>query len=83
MRSRPANASLTCVPIEAIDTTGAATRPVKKMYITKSPRVIWPARIARPPTTIISTPITPTMTVEAADTAETPSIELAMLRNRR
>ena len=31
MRSRPANASLICVPIEAICMTGAATRPVKKM----------------------------------------------------
>ena len=83
IRSSPANASLTCVPIDAIDTTGAATRPVKKMYMTKSPSVIWPSRIARPPTTIINTPMTPTMTVEAAETAETPSIELAMLRNRR
>ena len=31
MRSRPANASLICVPIEAICTTGAAIRPVKRM----------------------------------------------------
>ena len=83
MRSSPAKASVICVPIDAIDTTGAATRPVKKMYITKSPSVIWPARIARPPTTIISTPMTPTMTVEAAATAETPIIDCATLRNSR
>ena len=31
MRSRPANASLICVPIEAICTTGAAMSPVKRM----------------------------------------------------
>ena len=37
------------------------------MYITKSPSVIVPARIARPPTTIISTPMTPTMSVDTAD----------------
>ena len=46
--------------------------PVKKRYMTKSPSVIAPARIARPPTTIITTPMTPTMTVEPAVTAETP-----------
>ena len=52
-----------CVPIEAICTTGAASRPVKKMYMTKSPSVIVPARMARPPMRIIITPMTPTMTV--------------------
>jgi hypothetical protein len=31
MRSRPANASVICVPIEAIWTTGAATIPVNRM----------------------------------------------------
>ena len=31
MRSRPANASLICVPIDAICTTGAAIRPVNRM----------------------------------------------------
>ena len=31
MRSRPANASLICVPIDAICTTGAAMSPVKRM----------------------------------------------------
>jgi hypothetical protein len=32
MRSSPANASVICVPIEAICTIGIAIRPVKKMY---------------------------------------------------
>ena len=40
MRSSPANASVICVPMEAIYTSGAATRPVKKMYMTKSPSVM-------------------------------------------
>ena len=81
MRSRPANASLTCVPIEAICTSGAATRPVKNRYMTKSPSVIDPARIERPPTMIISTPMAPTITVENAVMADTPVIDRATLRN--
>ena len=63
MRSRPANASVICVPIEAIETSGAATSPMKKMYMTRSPSVISPARIARPPSQIISTPMMPMITV--------------------
>ena len=42
MRSRPANASLICVPIDAICTSGAATSPMKNRYMTKSPSVIDP-----------------------------------------
>ena len=30
MRSRPANASVICVPIDAIETSGAATRPIEE-----------------------------------------------------
>ena len=56
MRSSPANASVIWVPIEAIDTSGAATRPMKKMYITKSPSVMRPARMSLPPSHTISTP---------------------------
>ncbi|MND00732.1 hypothetical protein D3C83_194520 [compost metagenome] len=67
--------------MEAIETTGAATRPMKKMYITKSPSVMRPSRIAPPPTTIIRMPMTPMTTVDAAWTADTPSIDLATLRN--
>ena len=54
MRSRPANASVICVPMQAIETSGAATRPMKKMYITKSPSVIWPARMSLPPSQIMT-----------------------------
>ena len=49
----------------------------------KSPSVIAPERIDRPPITIMMTPITPTTTVENAVIAETPVIDFAMLRNRR
>ena len=49
----------------------------------KSPSVIVPARIDRPPTTIMITPMTPTTTVENAVIADTPVIDCAMLRNRR
>jgi hypothetical protein len=71
------------VPIDAICTSGAATRPVKNRYITKSPSVIDPSRIDRPPMTIISTPMAPMTTVEKAVIAETPVIDRATLRNRR
>ena len=63
MRSRPANASVICVPMLAIEISGAASRPMKKMYITKSPSVIWPARMSLPPIQIMTTPTTPMITV--------------------
>ena len=81
MRSSPAKASEIWVPIDAIETSGAATSPVKKTYITNSPSVMVPARIARPPTTIISTPMMPTMSVDTADTVDTPTIDFAMFLN--
>jgi hypothetical protein len=81
MRSRPAKASVICVPIDAICTTGAAIRPVKKMYMMKSPRVISPETMARPPMAIITTPMRPTMTVDIAVVAETPVIDCAMFRS--
>ncbi len=83
MRSRPANASVICVPIEAMETSGAATRPIRTMYMIRSPSVISPARMARPPSQIISTPTMPTMTVPPAVVADTPVIDLATLRNSR
>ena len=83
MRSSPANASVIWVPIEAIETSGAATSPMKKMYITKSPRVMRPARMSLPPSQTISTPTTPMITVLPAVVAETPVIDWAMLRNNR
>ena len=72
-----------CVPIEAIEIIGAATRPVKKMYMNRSPSVIVPATIARPPMVIMITPVTPMITVPMAVVAETPVIDWATLRNRR
>ena len=72
-----------CVPIEAIDTSGAATRPMKKTYMIRSPSVISPAMIARPPSQIISTPMMPTTTVLPAVVADTPVIDFATFRNRR
>ena len=83
MRSRPANASVICVPMLAIEIIGAASRPMKKMYITKSPSVMRPARMSLPPIQIITTPTTPMITVLPEVVAETPVIDCAMLRNSR
>ena len=83
MRSSPAKASLICVPISAMLISGIATNPVKKMYITKSPRVIVPARIARPPTMIIRTLIMPMIAVANAPMAEIPVTAFATRRSRR
>ena len=47
----------------------------------RSPSVICPLRIARPPTMIMITPMTPTMTVESADVADMPVIVFATLRS--
>ena len=63
MRSRPANASVICVPMLAIEIIGAASRPMKKMYITKSPSVMRPATMSLPPIQIMTTPTTPMITV--------------------
>ena len=68
-----------CVRIDAIGISGAATRPMKKMYMMRPPSVISPAMIARPPSQIISTPTMPTTTVLPAVVAETPVSDLAML----
>ena len=54
---------------------------VKKTYIVKSPSVIWPAMIERPPTRIMITPMTPTIAVDIAIVAEMPVIVMATLRN--
>ena len=83
MRSRPANASVICVPMLAIEIIGAASRPMKKMYITKSPSVIRPPTISLPPIQIITTPTTPMITVLPDVVADTPVIDWAMLRKRR
>ena len=84
MRSRPANASVICVPIDASWMTGIAISAVNDRYMTKSPIVIAPARIddaadqhhrdadgADAPAT------------RTRSTAETPVIDCATLRNSR
>ena len=82
MRSSPANASLICVPIEAICTSGAATRPVKNRYMTKSPSVIVPGEDrAAADDDHRARRCAPTTTVENAVMADTPVIDLATLRN--
>ena len=83
MRSSPASASVICVPMAAICTIGAASKPTKKTYMKKSPSVIVPARMAWPPTMIITTPIAPMITLENAVTADTPVMDFATLRNSR
>ena len=64
-------------------TSGAATRPMKKTYITRSPVVIRPLVTSRPPTMISSVPMTPITAVESAAVALVPVIVFAMLRKRR
>ena len=67
----------------AIEIIGAASKPMKKMYITKSPSVILPATMSLPPIQIMTTPTTPMITVLPEVVAETPVIDWAMLRNSR
>ena len=83
MRSSPANASLSCVPIDASWMTGIVISAVKARYITRSPMVIEPFRIELPPISIIATPVAPITTDENAVIAETPVSDCATLRNRR
>jgi hypothetical protein len=66
MRSRPAIASLICVPIDAMFTTGAASRPTNAVYVSSSPSVIAPRITAGPPSAKITKPTSPTTTVEPA-----------------
>ena len=62
--------------------SGAASMPTKKMYMMKSPSVIVPARIARPPTTIITTPMAPMTSPPNAVTAEMPVSVFLTFANR-
>lgn len=83
MRSSPANASLTCVPMAPISMTGAARMATKATYMTRSPSVMVPPRMARPPNRIISPPTAPMITVANAVMAEVPVIERRTLANSR
>ena len=83
MRSSPANASVICVPIDASWITGRLIIAVKARYITRSPTVMVPLRIADPPISIMAMPLAPTTRDENAITAEVPVIDFATFRNRR
>ena len=74
---------------DVVSTSGCSVRaPVcwfwtvgwRSSRLMKSPTVIRPSRIARPPKRIMITPITPMMTVENAVMEDTPVIDCAMLR---
>ena len=52
VRSRPARASVNCVPIATICATGAIRNAMNAVNVTKSPSVIWPAQIWRVPRNI-------------------------------
>ena len=60
--------------------SGIAIIPVKMTYINRSPTVIFPLTTEGPPTTMITTPTAPTISDANAFVAETPVIDLAMLR---
>ena len=66
MRSRPANASLSCVPIDASWMTGIVISAVNDRYMTRSPIVIVPFRIELPPISIIAMPVAPMTSDENA-----------------
>ena len=76
MRSRPANASVICVPIDASWTTGIVISAVNDRYITRSPIVIVPVRIDDPPISIIAMPLAPITSDENAMTADVPVSDL-------
>jgi hypothetical protein len=76
----PANASLTCVPMDAIWTSGTAISPRRTRTTRSRPASSFPARIGPPPKTIITTPIIPVITAVPAATADVPVIVLATLR---
>jgi len=82
MRSSPANASVICVPMDAMLMSGRATSPTNTPYMKKSPRVMDPERIACPPSRIIRMPMAPTMIEANAPSEEMPVIVVATLRNR-
>jgi len=81
MRSSPANASVICVPMDAMLISGIATSPTKMLYMNRSPSVIAPESTERPPSRIIRIPIAPMMIVANEPTPEIPVMVAAMLRN--
>ena len=82
MRSRPAKASVTWLPIETIWITGPTSSPRYSVNDTNEPIVMRPASISCAPTHMMATPTTPSRKVEKAATAEKPVMVLATLRKR-
>ena len=80
IRSRPAKASVTWLPIETIWIDGPTRSPRYSVNETNEPTVIRPASISWAPTHMIDTPTTPSSSVENAETAEKPVIVFATLR---
>ena len=70
VRSRPASASVSCVPIDTIWNIGATRNPSSSVYVKKPPSVSDPARICRAPTYITAAPTTPIRTVDASPITE-------------
>ena len=83
MRSSPANASVTWLPIDTIWMTGPTSRPRYSVNDTNEPIVIRWASISCAPTHMIATPTMPSSSVENAETAEKPVIVRATLRKSR
>ena len=71
IRSRPAKASESCVPIETIWTTGPTTSARYSVKETSPPRVIRWLITSRPPTSSTTTPTIPTRNVVRDPTPET------------
>ncbi len=83
IRSRPAKASVICVPILLIWINGATNRPVKTMNMKISPTVMVPARTARVPAMAMARPINPKRSDARLLTVDTPTMERTMLRSKR
>ena len=83
MRSSPARASLIWVPMADIWMIGWASTVTKATYMIRSPKVMVPAWMARPPKKMSSTPMAPTMMVATAVMALVPVMERLMFWNSR
>ena len=63
--------------------TGIVISAVNERYMTRSPIVMAPVRMALPPISIIAMPVAPMTSDENAVMAETPVSDFATLRNSR
>ena len=81
MRSRPANASVICVPMALIWMSGVTIKPVNTRNMKMSPTVIRPASTSRAPATLIAMPTSPKSRLEKPVIIDTPFIDLTTLRS--